>query len=175
MTYECGRSGLPGVPVRGIPVASSTPRSYERRTSDGGLLASAPDPVPPMNRDGSPLRTSDTKPLSPQDEVSTLAPGARTGLTGRARRSVPAKDSMAGYEQGLTARPSPPRTTPVRLKGLSTLVRGTRRRRCGRTQRETRPLRRLRARTPSRPQRRRPRARRPPSGGTRSTPPPAGS
>ena len=34
-----------------------------------------------------------------------LAPEAPVGLTGRLRRSVPAKDHSAGSEQGLTARP----------------------------------------------------------------------
>jgi len=53
-----GRQGLPGVPTRVVPVASSTPRPYERRASDGGLFASAPDPVPSTNHGESPLRAS---------------------------------------------------------------------------------------------------------------------
>jgi len=52
-----GRPGLPGVPARGSPVASSTPRPIERPSSGGPLLASAPDGVAPANRDGTSLRT----------------------------------------------------------------------------------------------------------------------
>jgi len=51
-----GQAGWPGVPTWGIPVAFSTPRPDERRASGGGLLASAPDPVSPTNRDGPLLR-----------------------------------------------------------------------------------------------------------------------
>jgi len=51
-----GRPELPGVPARGISVAFSTPRPDERLASDGGLLASAPDPVSSANHDGPPLR-----------------------------------------------------------------------------------------------------------------------
>ncbi len=110
---------LPGVPTWGIPVASSTPRSLERRTSDGPLLASAPGGVPPMNRANPSLRKGYAEPLSPKDEVSTLASGARAGLTGRARVRSPLKTYFAGEEQGLTARPSPLPHYPPTVKGLS--------------------------------------------------------
>lgn len=111
---------LPGVPAWGISVASSTPRSLERRTSDGPLLAPAPGGVPPTNRANPSLRKGYTEPLSPRDEVSTLASEARAGLTGRARFWSPLKTYFAGREQGLTARPSPLTPTPPTLKGLST-------------------------------------------------------
>jgi len=58
---------------------------------------------------GEPRRTAPSSgrhgPLSPADEASTLALGARAGLTGRARCSVPAEDCLTGDERGLTARP----------------------------------------------------------------------
>ena len=59
-------------------------------------------------------------PLSPKDEASTLAPEARTGLTGRPRVRSPLKTVVRVKEQGLTARPSPSYRMPVLLKGLST-------------------------------------------------------
>jgi len=96
-----GQAGWPGVPTWGIPVAFSTPTRRERRASGGGLLASAPDPVSPTNRDGPLLRAGVVGPLSPADEASTLALGARAGQTGRARCSVPAKDYLTGDERGL--------------------------------------------------------------------------
>src|SRR6056297_1606683 len=105
-----GQSDLPGVPYWGIPVASSTPQPYERQVSSGPLLASAPDGLPPVNSDCSTPASARRRPLSPQDEASKSAPGARYGLTGRHRCSVPAQDHSAGDEQGLTARPSPSRS-----------------------------------------------------------------
>jgi len=112
-------SGLPGVRTRVIPRASSTPRPYERRVSGDPLLASAPDGVSPINPTGSPLQASPWGPPPPQDEASKLACGARVRLTGRPRASVPAKDHIAGSEQGLTARPSPLPPYPEPHKGLS--------------------------------------------------------
>jgi len=47
--------------------------------SSGGLLASAPDPLPPVNRCMTPLRVLTPEPLSPVDEVSTLASEACAG------------------------------------------------------------------------------------------------
>src|SRR6056297_3260297 len=102
-----GRPDLPGVPCWGIPVASSTPQPYERQMSNGPLLASAPDGLPPANPDCSTPASARRRPLSPQDEASKSASGARHGLTGRLRGSVPAEGHSAGSEQGLTARPSP--------------------------------------------------------------------
>ena len=99
--------GLPGVPARGSPRASSTPRSGERRLSGGPLLTSVPDGLPPINRGGSSLQTNSRGPPPPTDEASTLACGARAGRRGRTRNSAPAEDRSAGCEQGLTARPSP--------------------------------------------------------------------
>jgi len=42
-----------------------------------------------MNRANPSLRKGYAEPLSPKDEVSTLASGARAGLTGRARVRSP--------------------------------------------------------------------------------------
>src|SRR6056297_4059094 len=109
-----GQPDLPGVPCRGIPVASSTPRPYERQVSSGPLLASAPDGLPPVNPDSGTPASARRGPLSPQDEASKSASGARYGLTGRLRNSAPAKDHSAGDEEGLTPRPSPfPTKRPV--------------------------------------------------------------
>jgi len=55
-----GQAELPGVPARGIPVAFSTPRPDERLAFGNGLLASAPDPLSPTNRDGPLLRAGVT-------------------------------------------------------------------------------------------------------------------
>ncbi|GGC60560.1 hypothetical protein GCM10007209_23280 [Haloferax sulfurifontis] len=73
-----------------------------------------------MNRANPSLRKGYAEPLSPKDEVSTLASGARAGLTGRARVRSPLKTYFAGREQGLTARPSPLPHCPPTVKGLST-------------------------------------------------------
>src|SRR6056297_1352912 len=119
MKYECGRPGLPGVPDRVVPGASSTPQPYERQMFGGPLLTSVPDGLPPINCDDDAPASVRRRPLSPQDEASASASGARPGLTGRARSSVPAQDHSAGEEQGLTARPSPSRSTRLGLKDLS--------------------------------------------------------
>ena len=95
------------VPVRGVPLASSTPRPCGRQLSAGPLLTSVPDGLPAVNSDRASLQTPGRRPLPSQDEASTLACGARTGRARRTPDSVPAEDHSAGIERGLTARPSP--------------------------------------------------------------------
>ncbi len=51
-----GRPGLPGVPMRGIPVTFSTPRPFERQVSAGPLLASAPGGLSAINHGATPLQ-----------------------------------------------------------------------------------------------------------------------
>jgi len=80
---------LPGVRMRVIPLASSTPRPSERRVSRDPLLASAPDGLSPVNRARPSLQMDSLGPPSPQDEASLLACRARVRLTGRSRCSVP--------------------------------------------------------------------------------------
>jgi len=85
-----GQPDWPGVPTRGIPVASSTPRPDERPAFSDGLLASAPDPVSPTNHGGPLLRagTADRCPrrtrlrrwLSGPAPVWPDAPGVRSPL-----------------------------------------------------------------------------------------------
>ena len=77
--YENGRPRLPGVPVGGVPLASSTPRPCERQVSEGPLLASAPGGVTSITRATTPLQACARGPLPPQDEASTLAYRAHTG------------------------------------------------------------------------------------------------
>ncbi len=105
--------------TQGIPVASSTPRSTERLTSSGGLLASAPDPVPPANRCVTPLRVSTPGRCPRWTRFRRWLPRPVSVRPDASGRSVPAKDCLTGDEQGLTARPSPLFRMPVALKGLS--------------------------------------------------------
>ena len=111
--------GCLAVPVRGVPLASSTPRPCGRQLSAGPLLTSVPDGLPAVNSDRASLQTPGRRPLPSQDEASTLACGARTGRARRTPDSVPAEDHSAGIERGLTARPSPLRRRRLPLMGFS--------------------------------------------------------
>lgn len=110
---------LPGVPTRGVSVASSAPRPCERRTSDDGLLASAPDPVPSVNRDGSSLRTAAANRCPRRTRRLRWLP--RPAPVYRTRSgSVPAQGQTAGVERGLTPRPGPSSSKRVVRKWLPT-------------------------------------------------------
>ena len=89
--YKWRTPGLPGVRTWVVPFASSTPRSDERRVSEGSLLASAPDELPSINRGRTPLQACFRGPPAPADAASKLAHGVHARQTGRPRFRSPLK------------------------------------------------------------------------------------
>jgi len=117
--YEWRTPELPGVRTWVVPFTSSTPRSDERRVSEGSLLASAPDELPSVNRGRTPLQAYSRGPSAPADEASLLAHRVHARQTGRPRVRSPLKTIVRAREGGLTPRPSPPESPPCPHKGLS--------------------------------------------------------
>ncbi len=104
---ESGQTGLPGVPTRVLPVASSTPRPGERWVSGAGLLTSVPDPVAPVNHDGTSLRMHAVDRHPRWTRLRRRLPGPASGGPNAPAVWLPLKTIARAVERGLTAQPSP--------------------------------------------------------------------